>query len=69
MSDLAETISVERDGLRDMLERLAVSPETDAKVKGTVPPVGLGVSGGTVQVPPRGHKVARPQSLFLIGCD
>jgi hypothetical protein len=54
MSDLAETISVERDGLGNMPEAVAVSRETDAKVKGTVPPVGLGVSGGTVQVPPRG---------------
>ena len=33
MSDLAETISVERDGLRDMLERLAVSREANAKVR------------------------------------
>ena len=40
MSDLAETTSVERDGLRDMLEGVTVSRETDAKVKGTVPPVG-----------------------------
>ena len=40
MSDLAETISVKRDGLRDRLEGVAVSRETDAKVKGTVPPMG-----------------------------
>ncbi len=56
MSDLAETISVERDGLQDMLEGVAVSRETDAKIKGTIPPVGLGVSDGTVQVPPRGGR-------------
>ena len=34
------------DGLRDMLEAVAVSRETDAKIKGTVPPVGGGVGGG-----------------------
>jgi hypothetical protein len=41
MNDLAETIDIERDGLRDMLEAVAVSRlRTDAKVKGTVPPMG-----------------------------
>ena len=40
------------DGLRDMLEAVAVSRETDAKIKGTVPPVGAAWgAGGTVQVP------------------
>ena len=39
-------------GLRDMLEAVAVSRETDAKIKGTVPPVGAAWgAGGTVQVP------------------
>ena len=34
MNDLAETIDIERDGLRDMLEAVAVSRlRTDAKVK------------------------------------
>ena len=38
------------DGLRDMLEAVAVSRETDAK--GTVPPVGAAWGAGvTVQVP------------------
>jgi hypothetical protein len=41
VNDLAGTIDIERDGPRDMLEAVAVSaPRTDAKVKGTVPPVG-----------------------------
>ena len=44
------------DGLRDMLEAVAVSRETDANIKGTVPPVGAALgAGGTVQVPPTRH--------------
>ena len=31
MSDLADSISVERDGLRDMLERVALERENDAQ--------------------------------------
>jgi hypothetical protein len=42
-----------------MAEAVAVSRETDVKVKGTVPPLGLGVPGGTVQVPPRGGAATR----------
>ena len=33
MSDLAETIDIERDGLRDMLEAVAVARETDAEAQ------------------------------------
>ena len=39
------------DGLRDMLEAVAVSRETDAKIKGTVPPVGAAWGGAGVTVP------------------
>ena len=53
MNDLAETIDIERDGAGYAGSGRGVAPRSDAKVKGTVPPVGaLGVSGGTVQVPP-----------------
>jgi hypothetical protein len=33
MNDLAETIDIERDGLRDMLEAVAVARETDAEAQ------------------------------------
>ena len=52
----AQATMSDLDGLRDMLEAVAVSRETDAKIKGTVPPVGAALgAGGTVQVPPTRH--------------
>jgi hypothetical protein len=63
------TISVERDGLRDMLEAVAVSRAKDRRESSKVrsrPWGHWGVSGGTVQVPPT--RDGDPPSLTEV-CD
>jgi hypothetical protein len=52
MNDLAERIGIERDGFAEILEAVAVSPETDESQRYGPARGVLGVSGGTVQVPP-----------------